>query len=98
MSSGRHAGVQGAIAILTALRACGGASRCTTLMAETGVARASFYRIVRVLNKAGLLDCARGIVRVGPAWERLMQVHGETFGALDPLMPDTIAPTAAAFS
>lgn len=60
-------GIDGAIALLLALTRRNGEATLTELAAECGIARASLYRIVRILEDAGLVRRERGKLFVGPA-------------------------------
>ncbi|MDB5525011.1 MAG: hypothetical protein JWM58_2774 [Rhizobium sp.] len=60
-------GIDGAIALLLALVRHNGEAPVALLVKECGLARASLYRIARILADAGLVGRTRGKLIVGPA-------------------------------
>lgn len=60
-------GIDDAITLLLALAQHNGEAKLTDLAAECGIARASSYRIARILEEAGLVHRVRGSLCVGPA-------------------------------
>ena len=70
--AGRRNGVDAAIALLVALADSNGASNAAALRLRIGAPRASFHRIVRTLEAAGIVEAPRGSLRVGRLAEALI--------------------------
>jgi len=85
MGEQRRTGVDVAIAILKALAAANGEIGTTQLLAQTGLPRASLYRVAGTLADAGLVTLARGRIGVGPMARHLVGVHGAVVAHEDQL-------------
>ena len=96
MGEERGNGVEGAIRLLLALCAAGGAARTSELIAATGLPRASLFRMTRTLAGEGVLSLQRGRLTLGPAARAILHVHAAQIGREDEArqqrMPNLLRP------
>ncbi len=85
MAGSQRNGVDAAIALLLALVAHNGEAKVSILRRAIGAPRASFYRIVRALATAGLVEAPRGRVRVGPRAAAFIGAHADAVRREDDL-------------
>lgn len=77
MGEDRSNGVDGAIRLLVALADCG-VGATGVLAMRAALPRASFHRIARMLEAAGIVSRLRGVVAVGPIAKTIIETHRRT--------------------